>query len=384
MSPSPVDGSASSTSWVSPGAGITGGYNGGSQTLRIFIVFFGGLAMYNACEIIVMVFLTFNSYRGLYFWSLFLSSLGILPYALGFILKFMNITTGPLRWLAVVLLTIGWWPMITGQALVLWSRLHLIVNGERGDRILKYTKWMIIIDAIVLHIPTTVLTFGSNGDVNTQVFATGYSVMEKIQMAGFFIQEVTLSSIYIVETIKILRTSLHPRTRRTMKQLVVINAIIIVMDLGLLGLEGASLYILETLLKGIIYSIKLKLEFAILSKLVKFVGGSQPEPVEDSRKASVGFFATDQKSNGQDHDTSMNVSEFVDLSRVKTDVTHPSRISNSSMSRRRHSRINSSEIDYTIARFEHTDDISDLVEDSLASGSRPPSQRDHARRDSVV
>lgn len=177
MAPSPVDGSASSASWISPGAGITGGYNGSSTTLRMFIVFFAGLAMYNACELTIMIFLTFNSRRGLYFWSLLTASIGIIPYALGFLLKFMNITTGDARWLAVVLLTVGWYPMITGQALVLWSRLNLIVNGERGDKILRYTKWMIIIDAIVLHIPTTVLTFGSNGNVHTGVFATGYSVM---------------------------------------------------------------------------------------------------------------------------------------------------------------------------------------------------------------
>lgn len=69
--------------------------------------------------------------RGLYFWSLLVSGAGIIPYALGFLLKLMNITTGQARWAAVVLLSIGWYPMITGQALVLWSRLHLILNGPR-------------------------------------------------------------------------------------------------------------------------------------------------------------------------------------------------------------------------------------------------------------
>lgn len=166
--------SSSSSDWTSPGAGVTGGYQGDSQTLRIFIVFFAGLAMYNAVELSVMVFLTFKRFSGLYFWSLLLSGIGIIPYALGFLLKFMEITTGSLKWLAVVLLTIGWYPMITGQALVLWSRLHLIVQGERGDKIIKYTKWMIIVNAICLHIPTTVLTFGSNGNTNRDVFVNGY------------------------------------------------------------------------------------------------------------------------------------------------------------------------------------------------------------------
>lgn len=114
--------------------GITGGYNGNSVTLKIFITFFAGLAMYNSVELVIMIFLTFKRYNGLYFWSLLISGIGIIFYALGFLLKFLNITTGNLRWLAVVFLSIGWYPMITGQSLVLWSRLHLIVSGKRGDR----------------------------------------------------------------------------------------------------------------------------------------------------------------------------------------------------------------------------------------------------------
>ena len=356
---------SSSASWASPGAGITGGYDGDSQTLRMFIVFFCGLSMYNACELIAMIFLTFNRYRGVYFWSLLLASFGIVPYSLGFLLKFMKITgTGNLRWLAVFFLSIGWYPMITGQSLVLWSRLHLIVSGERGDKIIKYTKWMIIIDAIILHIPTSVLTFGSNGDLNTHVFEAGYNVMEKIQMIGFFLQEVILSSIYIIETAKILRTSLQTHTRKIMVQLVIINVVIIIMDLGLLGLECASLYILETLLKGVIYSIKLKLEFAILSKLVKFVGHSQA----DDRKASVGFVTANKQTSIDDND--MNISEFVDLKRVRTDVSHPSGHSDSLPSRRKSSRLNGMSADYDLARFQHIEDISTLHEGSSRDTSR--------------
>lgn len=56
--------SSSSASWTSPGAGITGGYEGNSEALRIVIVFFAGLAMYNACELAIMIFLTFKNYRG--------------------------------------------------------------------------------------------------------------------------------------------------------------------------------------------------------------------------------------------------------------------------------------------------------------------------------
>lgn len=165
--------SLNSLRWNAPVAGISGGYTGDSEALRVVIVFLTGLAMYNACELTVAIFLTFNRYSGVYFWSLLISCLGTIPYALGFLLKYMILTTGKWRWFAVALNTAGWYAMITGQSLVLWSRLHLILYGERKETIIKYTKWMIITDAVILHIPTTVLSFGSNGHTNRAIFVHG-------------------------------------------------------------------------------------------------------------------------------------------------------------------------------------------------------------------
>ena len=376
---------ASSSSWLSPGAGITAGYNGQSDSLRIVIIFLSGLAMYNAVELIAMISLTFTRHRGLYYWSLLISSIGIIPYSLGFFLKFDNQTPGDLRWLSVVLLTVGWYPMITGQSLVLWSRLHLIVSGERGERILRWTKYMIICNAIALHIPTTVLTFGSNGYSNTDVFVSGYNVMEKIQMVGFFCQEIILSSIYIVETTKILRTSLQPNTKRTMNQLITINVVIIVMDLGLLGIECASLYILETLVKGVVYSIKLKLEFAILGKLVGFAIGQRPGTA-DGRATSIGFVGEvgekrgSRGLGGSDPVNDIDISDFVNLNRVSTNLTHPSGSpSQDGASRRKTSRI-SNMTDYNMARFRHVEDVSSLAESDSAVSSRAASPCDTRKR----
>ena len=226
---------------------------------------------------------------------------------------------------------------------------------------------MIIINAIILHCPTTVLTVGSNVPITS--FIRGYNVMEKIQMCGFFVQEVILSSIYILETVRILKSSIQQNTRRLMWQLLSINVLIIAMDLGLLGLEAASLYILETIVKGFLYSVKLKLEFAILSKLVKFVGrgGNEANQARSESLAYVEDDNSDEKRMGSSktgsstalrnqHDTA----DFVDLSRVKTDVTHASpppsfagrRSSATGPTRRRPGM---DDFDYDLAQLEHSD-----------------------------
>jgi hypothetical protein len=351
---------ASSSNPSSAGQGITGGYEGDSLTLKICIAFFLGLAMYNVVELLVLIFGTFSRFRGLYFWSLVISGIGIIPYALGFLFKYFEILKGPASWFSVFLLTIGWYPMVTGQAIVLWSRLHLVVTGDQGDRILKWTKWMIIVDAIVLHIPTTVLTFGSNANLPT--FISGYNVMEKIQMCGFFLQEVILSSIYILETIKILKSSIQDNTRRLMYQLMGINVLIIIMDLGLLGLEAASLYILETIVKGFIYSVKLKLEFAILSKLVQFVGKSGSEAT--ARRAESLAYIKDDESDEKATGSSTavrapgDVSDFVDLSRVKTDLTHASPARSIGGNRGSINRQRVSDFDYDLYQLEHAETTS--------------------------
>ena len=62
--------------------------------------------------------------------------------------------------------------MVAGQSTVLWSRLHLIVIGEQGQKILRWTKWMIIIDALGFLIPTSVLAYGLNAKLNG--FKQGY------------------------------------------------------------------------------------------------------------------------------------------------------------------------------------------------------------------
>ena len=167
-------------------AGITGGYDGDSFTLKVVIALFLGLSLYNAVELTTLLFVTFVRYKGVYFWSLLVATLGVIPYAVGFLLKFFEITDGRDKWMSLCFITIGWYAMVTGQSVVLWSRLHLILMGQYTAQILSWTKWMIIINGFILHVPTTVLTFGCNGSISVPMFVGVFNVYEKIQMVGFW------------------------------------------------------------------------------------------------------------------------------------------------------------------------------------------------------
>ncbi|KAB8234121.1 uncharacterized protein BDW43DRAFT_274324 [Aspergillus alliaceus] len=251
---------------VNPLDGISGELAGNRYGLRATLLFFISISIYNVIELVVLVLSTFRRWRGLYFWSLLLSGcLGVVPYSLGFMLKFFTHSSS---FLSVTMLTVGWWTMVTGQSFVLYSRLHLVI---RDEYILRRVLCMIIANFFLLHVPTSVLTYGSNVPDRSPIFVKGYNIMEKIQMTGFTAQEVILSGLYIWETIKLLRLGSSRQNQRIMHQLVGINVIMFIMDLALLGLEYANFYAIQITLKGAIYSIKLKLEFAVLGKLVDMV-----------------------------------------------------------------------------------------------------------------
>ena len=154
--------------------------------------------------------------------------------------------------------------MVTGQAFVLYSRLHLVV---RNPKTLKYVLWMIIVDAIWLHVPTIVFTYGSNS-ANADFWTPKFNVMERIQLVGFCLQEFVISTVYIVSTVRLLGSIYHSMTRKVMIQLLTINFICIGMDVILIGLEFSNNYVGEAAIKPMIYAIKLKLEFAVLNQLM--------------------------------------------------------------------------------------------------------------------
>ena len=234
-------------------------HNGAHLAMAVFV----GVAWYNVVELVNLIFLTFKRYNGMYFWSMLISSLGVCPYSIGYLMKFFKLTDA--TWLPVTLLTIGWWTMVTGQSFVLYSRLHFILQNARLLRILRN---MIIVNAFLFHVPTTVLTFLDNlrpSGASTK----GYEDMEKIQLTGFCVQEVILSGIYMWETNRMMQHNPDHVNRKTIRQLFAVNLLCILMDIALMVIEFMGLYQYQTTLKATLYSIKLKLEIAVLGRLVR-------------------------------------------------------------------------------------------------------------------
>ncbi|KAL9123500.1 MAG: hypothetical protein Q9217_007066 [Psora testacea] len=212
-------------------------------------------------ELDLLILYTFRRRKGLYFWSLLISSWGCTLHALGFILKFL---VGSPWLLTLPFITVGWVAMVTGQAFVLFSRLHLVV---RNRRTLRLVLFMIIFDALAFHVPMIIFTYGSNSP-NAAFWVPMFNVYERIQLTAFCLQEFAIATIYIIATVRLLGSIYHSMTRKVMLQLLIINFICIGMDIVLICLEFTGNYVSEASIKPMIYAIKLKLEFAVLNQLM--------------------------------------------------------------------------------------------------------------------
>ncbi|KAH2598194.1 hypothetical protein V6000_001764 [Aspergillus fumigatus] len=239
------------------------------QTEKYVFSAFAGVVWYNAIELIVLCLTTFKRYRGCYFWSLLLASISLTTYILGFFFFFfLSMSVTP--YVAVAFIVPSWCVMITGHSLVLWSRLHLVMQRPK---VLRAILVMIIVNAITMQIPITVLLFGAVS-AHPKVFTRGYNVMERIQLIVFAVQECIISSTYVYETIKMLR--LRPpeaRHRRMLLQLLLINIVILVLDVAVIGTQYAGYYPVQVMFKPVAYSIKFKLEYAILGRLIQIAKG---------------------------------------------------------------------------------------------------------------
>ena len=155
--------------------------------------------------------------------------------------------------------------MVTGQSLVLYSRLHLAV---RNKRVLRVVLIMIIVDFCLFQVPTTLQKFLSSR-ANAGVWLTVYHVYERIQLVVFTIQELIISIIYIRAAVIWLSPSDPEGMRRTKHFLIYLNILCIALDIAIVCEVSTNQWLYEEASQSLAYAIKLTLEFAVLNKVME-------------------------------------------------------------------------------------------------------------------
>ncbi|KAL8944139.1 MAG: hypothetical protein Q9216_000644 [Gyalolechia sp. 2 TL-2023] len=221
------------------------------------------LALYMSALVDLKVFATFKRRNTIYFWSLLVTSWGIMSHSLGIILKWF---VGSCPWYVnTAFASFGWWGMVTGQSLVLYSRLHLMI---RSPKVLRSVLTMIIFNFCIFQVPTTILTFGSN-QADPGMWLKVYNVYERIQLIVFTLQELTISVLYIRAAFKMLLPDDPSETRITKKFLIYLNVLCIVLDIAFVCEVYSGEWVYKTGTQSLAYAIKLTIEFVVLNKLME-------------------------------------------------------------------------------------------------------------------
>ena len=248
--------------------GVVGGVNATFPILMTMAAFLS-ISLYNVIEISFIVFGVFKQRSGLYFWSFVVATWGIVPHAIGFILKFFQVTT--LDLLSSAIVGVGWACMVFGQSLVLYSRLHLVIRDRSQTR---WVLYMIIFNTVAIGIPLFVLAMGTNSRHSAH-FLPGFLIYDKVQIVVICVQETIISVIYIYETVRLLGNDAGSNgrgpLRKLLRHLIFVNVVVLILDITLLAVQFSGHYEIQTTYKTAVYSVKLKIEFSVLNRLVSIV-----------------------------------------------------------------------------------------------------------------
>jgi len=176
----------------------------------------------------------------------------------------------------------GWIGMVTGFALVLYSRLHILITSRR---ILRLCLAIIIIDALLCHTPVIVASVYT-GPYRAIMFRAGFSLA-----VLFVLQENAFALLYIYAFIRFVGgwrgRPWEREASALLKQLVLAEVVVFCTDAVPLSLLYTQAYIPREAIHPFCYAVKLSVEFWILNNLVRYsrarqvvvdeVEGAQPQ-----------------------------------------------------------------------------------------------------------
>ena len=236
-----------------------------NPTVYCLIAAFSAVPMWMTLELTFQIYATFKKYSGLYFWSLLFCTWSVTIQQIGRICTYL--VPGCNQVFSLTFTMLGWVGTVTGFAVVLYSRLHLVT---RSRRILRGVLGIIVADVFILHLPTMVAQIGVVTK-HQPSWISWYPTIEKLQIVGFSLQETIISGIYINAARRLVKESYNAHTKHRIRLLVLSQIVCILLNVPFIVLAYVDLFLLMTTLTSFAYAIKLKLEFIVLNQLISIV-----------------------------------------------------------------------------------------------------------------
>lgn len=230
---------------------------------------FVGMTLYLFVEVNLLIFRSFKKRQGLYFWSMQIGSLGILMDSVGIILAYFTTPSTRAIWpLYTLFLVVGWAIYSTAQSLVLYSRLHLVLQNRRIQR---YVLYMIVSTVFTFIIPHLILVwpaYNTSDYKMSALWSPREAIAQRYTQLGYTITESIISGLYIWSLVPLLRLKSNVRQRRVMTDLIYVNVVVIAFDI----LQTVFIYTnragISHPVQSFSYILKLRLEFVVLNQLM--------------------------------------------------------------------------------------------------------------------
>ncbi|KAI4216045.1 MAG: hypothetical protein LQ351_001541 [Letrouitia transgressa] len=244
---------------------------------------FVGMTFLLVLEISVEIMRVFKKRKGLYFWSMSFGTLGCLIDAIGVILKFLSHGTTGIWPLYTLFLLSGWSMYAPLQLMVLYSRLHLVIESRKVQR---FVLIMILVTIPVFIIPTWIVVWPAyNPDPPvTDRWSPPDAIVERFTQLGFTIVECIISGVYIYSLLGLLRYKSSVRQRRVFYDLIYVNIITVAFDILTVVLVYLNQLGTSHPIQNFSYALKLRLEFIVLNQLMAVAArGVRRETFEEKR-----------------------------------------------------------------------------------------------------
>jgi hypothetical protein len=257
----------------------------------VFIAF-ASIAIYSTLPLTIRLLTTLKRRRGLYFWSVLLTSWGLCIRQIGILTSFL--ARGCPWVLRLLLAQVGWVMMVSGFSLVLYSRLSIIVADRR---VRMGVLGMIIVNGLVWHTAMTTIATGKAKEryAGDKANLPGWEhvdyYFERTQIVVFSSQETVISGLYIWAAWKYLKSGFthKGKKRGIMMALVMVQVTIIAVDVAIIVIDFLGYLQLKLFINSFVYAVKLELEMVVLNQLVEL--------------SRLGLSETPEKTGVTDDDT---------------------------------------------------------------------------------
>ncbi|KAL4910860.1 hypothetical protein BDW74DRAFT_3220 [Aspergillus multicolor] len=235
---------------------------------------FLAISAYNTIELFCWILDFFKRWQGLYFWSISIANLSIGA----FMVIATCATAQTIKPLAFGIGIAFVYPTILiSTSLVLYSRLYLITRG----RIVKFVFWLIIISSFFIYIPSITLLMGAAAG-DPRFFGPALERFnERYASLGSIGRELLICGIYIYESIRHLKPIMSMKGRAGRKvlcHLIAVNIAVVLLDLLVIFPLMTTKWHIGQWYRGagiqygiFAQSVKLKIEFSVLNKLVELL-----------------------------------------------------------------------------------------------------------------